>query len=342
MNTYSFSKNLLVLFTLFTCLSCSSDDFLEDLDKQALFAQPTQEELSTIRADWALRDLSPQGYTVEEEIPIGTAGTVLKMVSFRVDGYKQYGALVVPKTDSPVPVRMWLKGFSFNPEKNETSFALSSNDGAFDIPYIFAVPALRGQPLKLVLEGVAYTSPISEGNKCEAFDRATDDAIAFLNIVESTLENANMNKVSIRGGSRGGTVAMLMGIRDERIRRVAGIAGPTNMLELTSKNENDAIYQCQFLEDLVNRFTTIQKARLKMIASSPVFFAEDLPKTQLHMAQNDRIVPLSQGNQLADSIQRLGQNSMFELFVYQGRDHSNIVNQNQELIDRIEAFFGEL
>lgn len=331
------SKLGVLLVVLFFCTSCNEEDFLEDFDTKELFAAPTQIEIDAVIADWESRDLSPKGYTLIEETPIGTAGAVLKMIAYEVDGFKQYGALVIPGRTTPVPVRMWLKGFSFNPEEIQTNFSLSGGDD-FDIPYIFAVPALRGQPINITLNGVAYASPIAEGNKCDAFDEATDDAIALLNIIESTEVNADMERVSVRGGSRGGTVAMLMGERDERVKRVIGIAGPTNMLQLTSKNENDPTYKCQFLDALVNKGTTVQQARHKMIASSPVYFSKYLPQTQLHLAENDRIVPVSQGEQLERVMKDAGLDDTFELFIYKGRDHSNIGNNNMELINRLNQF----
>ncbi len=327
-----------VFIFFFVVSACSSDnDFLEGFDKQLLFSQPTQEELTIIEEDWASRNLNPTNYAIEEEIPIGTGGTVLKMISFTLDGYKEYGALIVPETDTLVPVRMALNGFSFEPENIETSIALNGGE-EFKIPYIFAIPAFRGQDLHIILNGVTYSSPISEGNKCDAFDRATDDAIAFLNIIQDTEEMADMNRVSAQGGSRGGTVAMLMAQRDQRVKKVIGIAAPTNMLDLTSRNQNDNIYICQFLQELVNGTMTIAEARHNMIASSPLFFVQQLPSTQLHLGEDDRIVPPDQGTQLIQQIEALNLDIDFQLFVYENRTHSNIASENQILRDRIELF----
>ncbi len=331
---------LLAIVILSAQTSCSKNDFLDGLDREALFTAPTQQELNAVINDWDSRNLSLDGYEVEEEIPIGTGGTLLKMISYTVDGLKEYGALVVPETEDKVPVRVWLNGFSFDPDNVQSSVALNSGP-EFKIPYIFAVPAFRGQALTIVLNGEEYTSPISEGNKCEAFDRATDDAIVFLNLIEETEKNADLNKVSVRGGSRGGTVGLLMGQRDKRIKKIVATAGPTNMLELTSLNENDEIYRCQFLQDFVDGAITLEEARHRMIASSPIYFAELLPQTQLHLGDKDRIVPVSQGSELLKRITQLGLIDTFELFIYKDRNHGNIVNMNQELNNRIETFLSD-
>src|SRR5690606_2383281 len=142
--------------------------------------------------------------------------------------------------------------------------------------------------------------------------------------------------------SRGATVAFLMGERDKRVKRVLGIAGPTNLLELTSKMENDLTYQCQFLSDLVNETATIAETRHKMIASSPIYFAENLPVSQLHLGKEDKIVPVSQGEMLEEIMIGLGIFGRFQLFVYKNRNHQNIAANNEELDMRVEEFLSHL
>ena len=61
------TKTKSIVFTLIILLSysCKEDDFLKGYDRQALFAEPTQQEIDAVIADWKLRDLSPKNYTVE-------------------------------------------------------------------------------------------------------------------------------------------------------------------------------------------------------------------------------------------------------------------------------------
>ncbi len=333
-------KTMIIFLTLFPFLeACDTDEFLDGFNRQELFSEPTQAELDTVLMDWASRDLSPNGYAVEEETPIGTVGTVLKIVSFEVDGFKEYGALIIPETTTPLPVRMSIYGFSLETTTNLFNLNLNDDNG---LPFIFAIPALRGQSLSLTINGNVYTSPKSEGRHCDAFDSATNDAIAFLNIIENTEINANTDRVAVTGGSRGGTVALLMGERDERVKRIVGIVSPTNMLELASQNENDSEYQCQFLQELINGDITITEARHKMIASSPIYFAQNLPLSQLHMGEDDIFVPKSQGEKLLNKMTSLGLDENFELFIYENRTHSNIGMENQEMSTRIQQFLSEL
>lgn len=327
-------------FILSLLLSCGEPDFLEGYNRHELFATPTQQEIEAVTADWKSRDLTPRDYQVEHEVEITDRGTILKIVSFTVNDIKEYGALIVPRTESPVPVRMFIFGFGIN----ETTYAihLELDDTSFDKPFIFAVPALRGQSLAITVNGAEYTTPVSEGQHCDAFDGATDDAIAFLNQIESTEEMADVSRVAVRGGSRGGTVALLMAERDKRVKLAVDVAGPTNMLELTSVSENDLTYQCQFLDALVNGTSTVKDTRHTMIASSPVFFAQDLPKTQLHLGAKDRIVPVSQGDQMLSKMNEIGLPQLIEMFVYADRGHADIASDNQELSERIEAFLAQL
>jgi dienelactone hydrolase len=333
------ASSYIVIIVVFLIFSCSDEDFLAGHNKQVLFAMPTAAEIEAVIADWSARDLSAKAYEVEQSTVI-RAGMVLKIISFMVGAYKEYGALLVPASEIDLPVRMYIGGFQHGTTTN--AVILEADNSGNGEPFIFALPALRGQSISITIDGIEYTSPVSEGMHCDAFDGATDDAIAFLNIIETTEKKADMNRVSVRGGSRGGTVALLLAEREKRVKLAIAVAGPANLLTLTSHNENDLTYQCQFLESLINQTETIAQVRHKMIASSPLFFAARLPKTQLHLAANDEIVPVSQGHEFQTEISTLGMEDQFELFIYEGRGHSDIASDNQELSDRIQEFLSQL
>lgn len=333
-------RNLCLILIIPACTFCSREDFLDNYDKQSLFAQPTQEELDAVISDWESRDLSPANYNIEQVHEVSSDGALLKIVSFYVSGYKEYGAFLTRNDETKSPVRMWVGGFSKENPITVIHLAEDNNPGG-GIPFIFAIPALRGQSLKITVNGNEYSTPVSEGQHCDAFDGATDDAIAFLNVIEKIEPNADINRVSVRGGSRGATVAFLMAERDKRVKLAVGVAGPANLIPLTATHENDPTYQCQFLDELVNGSASITEVRHKMIASSPLFFAEKLPETQFHLAAEDKIVPVSQGNELKTKIDATG-HDILELYIYPGRNHSNIATNNQELEERIEEFLSQL
>jgi dipeptidyl aminopeptidase/acylaminoacyl peptidase len=64
----------------------------------------------------------------------------------------------------------------------------------------------------------------SGGEHCDGFDGAADDIIAFLNVIEETEDRADVQRTTVRGGSRGATVALLVAERDKRVKGAIGVA----------------------------------------------------------------------------------------------------------------------
>jgi len=339
MNRQTIIYITLTITAVFFLLTSCKKDYLSKNEKSSLFATPTTSELDNITNDWHSRNLTPTDYQVVQQADIFSGAFKLKIVSFIVNNIKQYGALVIPNTINSVPVQILVGGFGLNITTNSFNLVLA-NSGSSE-PRILAIPALRGQSLQITINGTIYTSPLSEGNHCDAFDRATDDVLAFLNLIQQTETNADVSKTGVRGGSRGGTVALLAGIRDTRVKRVVGVVSPANMLELTSHNENDATYQCQFLSNYKNGATTLEETRHNMIASSPIYFAQRLPLTQLHLGLRDVNVPIKQGYDIEEKIEATGNGSKFQLFTYD-KTHTDIATNNPELAKRIELFLSQL
>lgn len=325
----------LTITTLFFCLSSCKKDYLSKDDKSTLFAIPTTIELDNISNSWHNSNLSPTDYQIEQQTDILSGAFKLKIVSFRVNSIKEYGALIIPNTTVTVPVQILVGGFGLNITTNSVNLALN-NSGSGN-SRILAIP----ESLAITINGTVYTTPLSEGNHCDAFDKATDDVLAFLNLIQQTEAKADVNRTGVRGGSRGGTVALLAGIRDSRVKRVVGIVSPTNILELTSQNVNDATYQCQFLSAYKNGQASLEDTRNKMIASSPIYFAQHLPLTQLHLGLKDVNVPIKQGYDIEKRMDELGLPSKFQLFTYD-KPHTDIATNNLQLAERIELFLSHL
>jgi pimeloyl-ACP methyl ester carboxylesterase len=330
---------LAISFSVFS-LACEESHYLDHIDKASLFADPTTQELDAIRAEWQERDLNISEYNVERSVDIGETGIVFKIVSYRTRGMEQYAALVIPKAEEEMPLRIYVNGFDIDNSVN--GMRLSIGETFNNDPYAFALPALRGQSIDIEVNGIKYTTPPAEGNHCDAFDGAADDVISLMNLIDETEDKIDVNRTSVRGGSRGGTVALLVAERDLRVKAAVDVAGPTNMLELTAQNEDDDSYKCQFLYDLVENSISIEEARKKLLASSPLFFVETLPKTQLHLAAKDVIVPISQGYDLEARMLAASRGNLIQLFQYSDRDHSNIATDNTDLVERIEDFLSEL
>ena len=342
MQRVKFKRKLFFYFVLFLILgqSCKEDDFLDGYNRAELFSEPTQQELNDVAVVWKQRDLTSKNYAAEQSVTIGSKGTVLKIVSFTVSGFKEYGALMIPASDKIMPVRMYVGGFGIDITKN--SIAVVEDNSSSGDSFIFAFPALRGQSLSITINGTEYTSPVSGGEHCDAFDGAADDAIAFLNVIAANETKADTQRTAIQGGSRGATVALLVAERDARIKGAVAVAGPVDLITLTSTSENDRTYQCQFLQDLVSGSQSVAQARLNMIASSAIYFAGNLPRTQLHLAVDDKIVPISQGEELETKMKSIGLADRLEYFVYAGRDHTSIGTGNTEMNTRISQFLTQV
>ena len=310
-----------------------------DYNKAELFAEPSPSELIAVKADWDSRNLIPTDYQEVEVVELQERQAVFKIISYKFDGLKEYAALLIPTSGEDLPVRFQINGFGLGITENSITIASGPNSGS---NAILAIPALRGQSLKVTLEGKTYVTPVSEGIHCDAFDGAADDVIGLMNVLQTTESRANVNRTAVRGGSRGATIALLVAERDTRVKMAFAVAGPSDLLDLTAQSENDPTYQCQVLDDLVNKRITMAEARHKMIASSPLFFAADLPQAQMHLGKNDKIVPVSEGEQLRQKMDELGRSDSFELFIYEDRGHTDIVMGNTLLNDRIDSLLSQL
>jgi dipeptidyl aminopeptidase/acylaminoacyl peptidase len=179
----------------------------------------------------------------------------------------------------------------------------------------------------------------SEGDRRDALDGATDDTISFLSAAIKTTPETDPKRICAFGHSRGGTVAMLTGIRDKRIGCVVNIAGPTDWFyamgtegwtEQELWQEGVRIHATpletggQNLERFMGRAfdgkATLADVRHNMIASSPLYFAKRLPLSQHHYGIEDVSVPVRNGRQL---VQILGQKprNNFAAYFYPDQGH---------------------
>ncbi|WP_400191328.1 alpha/beta hydrolase family protein [Hymenobacter sp. B81] len=323
---------------LLAAVACKKDDYLRGIDKAALFAPPTAAELAAVQADWAARDLTPRGYQLEQTVPL-TGGAELRFISFLTGPYRTQAAVLVPGGTGPHPVQLQFSGFTAEPH---AIALLSAGSGTPPpSPFILAWAAFRGQGLHVTVNGRSYDRPASEGPLAEAFDGATNDAQALLNVVLATVPGADAGRIALRGGSRGGTVALLLAERDARVRRAIDVVGPTDLLGLTEANQNDPTYKLQFLQELKEGRLTLPQARHRLLASSPLYFAERLPLVQLHLGSRDYIVPPAQGERLQERLQALGRSNQAEYHRYEGRDHHG-VHTHPDFQGRVDAFLAPL
>lgn len=287
-----------------------------------VFRQPTVGEIKAVEADWNARDLSAKDV---EEV---TTGSIkfdedefrVRIVAHRLHGSKHYGAILLPKNPEPgcCAVIVEAKGVSWNYfHLNLSRLDSPSFMGEARRRFIYVVPSYRGEVLDF--DGKEYKS---EGNRTDAWDGATDDAIALLNVALKTTPPADPNRIGVFGRSRGGSVALLMGERDSRIRCVVEWSGPADWFSLmgTEGWTQQALFAEglrtrakpdeiggqlveHFLMKAVRQEEDLNGVRHRMIAGSPLYFTKRLPRLQMHYGMEDTSVPTKNGLQLA---KRLG------------------------------------
>jgi predicted esterase len=290
----------------------------------SLFAKPTRAEIRAVEAAWALRDLAARDVAevARGRLNLGFTEAEVRIISHSVHGQKHYGAVIVPDvaTQGKSPVILDLKGVSWDYFALDLKRLLSPKFmGREQQRFIYIVPSFRGEVLEF--NGTRY---ISEGDRTDSWDGATDDALAFLNAALAITPQADASRIYAFGKSRGGSVALLAGIRDSRIKSVLDWSGPVDWFELmgtagwtqqelvadgllnkaTPKEEGGQFIE-RFLRKSITGSRGLRAARLHMLASSPLYFATRLPRLQIHYGIEDEMVPLVNGQALARAMRRL-------------------------------------
>ncbi|NNE98650.1 MAG: hypothetical protein HKN25_06485 [Pyrinomonadaceae bacterium] len=243
----------------------------------------------------------------------------IRVFSHTVQNRKHYGAVLVPeganRGNSPVVLELHGVNARYSPfdiAKVKTPRLFGDNRSN----PIIAVPSFRGNTL--VLEDKTF---VSEGSPADAWDGAADDAIAFLNLVTSKVTEADAGRISAFGKSRGGTVALLVGVRDKRIRSVVNWAGPSGWFSnmgtfgwSLKEQVRWGLWEkwkpgrgwgsaSQFIDWFLTDSIRSQKGSLKIVrhkilASSPLYFLDSLPAAQFHYGLNDGGVPVANAKAL--------------------------------------------
>jgi hypothetical protein len=82
----------------------------------------------------------------------------------------------------------------------------------------------------------------------------------------------------------------------------------------------------RFLSKAMNGSWNLEETRLKMIASSPLYFASSLPDLQIHHGVEDYNVPIANARVLADLFKKEGRLKRYlQAFFYEGFGHDTDV-----------------
>jgi len=204
-----------------------------------------------------------------------------------------FGAVIIPahfNKDKIYPVLLWTNGLSqSNPSVNLNNSTIRTLASKFK-NYFIIVPSYRGQAIVYNRERFC-----SDGFFGDAFDGAADDALRLLELVISEYPGVDKKRITVCGVSRGGTVALLMGIRNAMIKNVVSIAGPTDLFSEEYFHKFGKLYKYLFLSTT----TSIKDIRLKILKSSPIHFLKNYHKSLLMIhGQNDQAVSVSHAHEV--------------------------------------------
>jgi dienelactone hydrolase len=311
-----------------------------------LFKTPTQSEIRKVRQMWAARDLSPvePKEITQGRIRFGTVNVLVRVISHRVVGSLHYGAIITPvgAKNGSCAVVVEAKGVSWNyfPLDINTGLNAPGILGSDLSHFVIIAPCFRGE--KMIFNGQEF---ISEGDRTDGWDGAADDALALLNVALESTPAADSTRIFSFGRSRGGSVAMLAAERDKRIKGVVEWAGPTDWFELMGEqgwtqqelveeglrihaksDETAGQFIERFLLKAIDKTWDLESTRLKMIASSPLYFVSTLPPLQIHHGVEDNSVPIVNARALADSLKKAGRAGHdLEADFYEGSGHDTDV-----------------
>ena len=320
-------------------------DLEAELD--ALFEPPSEAEIDAISADWAGRDYSVAGVQVElaEEISLVGAAADLRIVSHVVTGHRHYGAIVVPQGASEESLHMlaYLHGGDGGVSVADLQF-VGLALGALRDSFVYVVPSYRSEPLRH--DSLTW---VSEGASSH-WDYDVDDVMALVSVAFESTPEAKPGGYSIIGGSRGGGVALLAGVRDERIERLVTFFGPTDFFDEWVREivQESALRMPRSLPGVTHLDSTVVQpfirgdvtrgeARMELVRRSSVLFAAGLPAVQLHHGTIDQTVSVSQAESLIEVMEALGRGPPdFEAYIYDGGGHDFL--SLQEAVQRAVEF----
>ena len=320
-----------------------------DLDR--LFAPPTAAEIRAVEADWAARAPAAESVRVEftGSFPLAGKSMRLSVVSHVVDGHRHFGAILVPALpgSQALPRVMYLHGGD-NAVAVEELQLLVSAVGEEAAEAVWVVPSFRSESLR------TGTMTWQSGGEPSPWDRDVDDALALLDVALAFTPVVDAGRIGTIGQSRGSGVALLMSVRDSRIRATVEFFGPTDFFGTFMRDVvADALrgqlrplpglshLNTTWLQPLRRGEVTYEATRLAMLRRSPAWFAARLGPVQLHHGTADVVVHVSQAQRLIDAMSGIGRGPPdFEAYLYPGVGHSAFAMTGAAA--RVTAFLGRL
>ncbi|MCR9290121.1 prolyl oligopeptidase family serine peptidase [Saprospiraceae bacterium] len=255
----------------------------DDINLDSLFAPTDSLELAKIRKDWESFNPQSESFQILSEYRFLPERNIVILEHF-AEERTHYGAILFPyqyDESKKYPVAVWAAGLN----QSDPSVTLKNTPiRKFPPNYFVIVPSFPGQAL--VADNKTYCS---DGFFGDAFDGATDDAIRLLELAKTAFNGLDQQRIAVAGGSRGGTVALLMAARDTSINVCASIADPVDFFNRDPYER----YGFQFKYQFLNERKPISELRAKMLKSAPVYFIENYSNALFIIhGKNDQVVPI--------------------------------------------------
>lgn len=286
-------------------------------DLTALFAPPTQAELDAVRADWASRTPSVQGYRLEAT---GTdaQGIAYHVVSHVVDSQRHFAAIKFPRNYVPggsygalVVCHGGLVGVAAEEAAN---FLFVLPGLCVEDEYFLIIPSYRGESLR-----TSFAGDFLSGGTPNYADRDVDDVYALLSAALVHYQDIDHARIGSWGISRGGAVALLLAARDDRIRLTVDMFGFTDLSLPSVQAELDLIlnqgvtptgigrvaYE-SVVRPWINGVISFDRARLEWLKRSPCYFVDTMPRLQAHHGLQDTQIDPSHTIALLDALTLAG------------------------------------
>lgn len=357
-------RKLLVFFIFVSCQfqSPETNAQIEVWDQSRInqiLLPPTPNEINTIVASWQAAD-----YNISASELVESGEMTYNQQEFNVSIYKHtidkedhFTAIYVPKEarSKSLPILLEIRGVRYDyPPRNisKGSFVMSLLEEMTG-EFIIVEPCLRGHELQAIKQ-----MHHAGGDRRDSYDGAAKDAAMALTVAISNVPAWDEKHVFSFGLSRGGGVALLHGQRDKRVTGVIAMSAPTDWLQLMSRpgehwerriyeaaknydgaaNDRSVQFYEWFLQgrhDLSN-----PEIRQRLIASSPLYFAEHLPPTQVHQGTGDSAIPSVNAAALSDRFLGLGLNTaQYQVIFHEGAGHllrdSNAAEQSREFLKKL-------
>ncbi|MFK8005795.1 MAG: alpha/beta hydrolase family protein [Saprospiraceae bacterium] len=269
-------------------ISYEDNDINDGINMDSLFRPADSSELKIILDEWKNFNPKSDSFKIIKQYTY-VNGRRLSLIEHSAEGQKHFGVILTPSefdASKKYPLLLYATGLNqaspiYNLDKSYIKRLLPKFSN-----YFIVIPSFRGQAFQIGDEKYC-----SDGFFGDAFDGATDDALRLLFLAKKQFsENIDKTRMISYGVSRGGTVALLAGIRNHELNGVVSTTGPTDFFSREVYNRYEFQFKYQYLSEL----KPMADLRKKMLRSSPIHFIENIsPPVFLLYGKNDRIVPLS-------------------------------------------------